>query len=704
MATVREAGNPQVYQIDFTAVACGKRVSSSKRKVRWRFGFANPEALDAGETGTDCRGEEHDVTLHWSITSGKRLLMADGKEVHYTTNRGGVFDFSWTMRGNHVLKVVAHASPPLSPTPGFRQYDFFVDGQTFFSFPKVYRLGLAANDPRITSAPRSFKSVARHSSAEIRNLEAPHNPDEEEAYLQEAIKNSLKQASAEKKEPQISEGAKSLLLDFLEMEPAPNQTPHTTPVNPHQQSLPALPAPSDAYGFANVSLPALPPSTTPNSNGYGGAPSNDFYVAAAPTGAPHYAPLSHTSAPASYPTPGQYGRADAWAAPQNFGQMPGLMGQSTALQVIPPNSHSQTAPTALVSPQGQPTPSSLGFGSPQPDFSAFQSPIPASSPPVAPGSKQNFGYKQQFLPSNQHFNFSQAPATGDQVFVPAPTVGDQAFAPAPAPATGYTVPAPIAVPASVSEPYSDRMSQGGYVAAPNAGFSFPAGQEQIGENLVSNGVDTQPGPTPAAEILQASGGMPEGPKLTMNSLSGEEGVFDLSGASRGGSLADQAYAKFATMDQFDLVSKTEMSNPFDVASSSMGSQAPLSSLVDMKSQNSKSSGPKEIMKSSPPAPSQPGALVVSNNQTGNYGGYGGMSQQQPAQQQYMQQPMMQQGQYGQQQQQPQYGQQQQQAQYGQQQQQAQFGQQPFGQQQQYAQQNQFTQQPQQYGQSQQGFY
>jgi len=87
-----------------------------------------------------------------------------------------------------VLKVVAHASPPLSPTPGFRQYDFYVDGQTFFSFPKVYRLGLAPNDPRNAVSPSSPVRIAdgrggratgsSRRPSEVVSLEAPHNPDE----------------------------------------------------------------------------------------------------------------------------------------------------------------------------------------------------------------------------------------------------------------------------------------------------------------------------------------------------------------------------------------------------------------------------------------------------------------------------------------------------------------------------------------------
>lgn len=139
------------------------------------------------------------MTLVWSLTSGKRLILADGQEVHYSNNRGNIFDFSWTMRGNHVLKVVAHSAPPLSPTPGFRQYDFFVNGQSFFTFPKVFRLGLASGDPRghavspgnhahmaessrrynESSGPnRGGPTQRKASSGNIANLEAPGNPDE----------------------------------------------------------------------------------------------------------------------------------------------------------------------------------------------------------------------------------------------------------------------------------------------------------------------------------------------------------------------------------------------------------------------------------------------------------------------------------------------------------------------------------------------
>jgi hypothetical protein len=231
------------------------------------------DALAAGQTGTDCRGEEHDVTIVWSVTSGKKVVLADGKEVHNSKSRNNVFEFSWTIKGNHVLKVVAHAQPPMTAVPGFRQYDFFVDGQSFFNFPKVFRLGLAPNDPRAGgrrrqpqdynipegniapssgyhnnnsnsnnnngynnySAPRDTnltpyvnggnppeaRSIRSANSNNIVSIEAPHNPEEEDAYLRQAIENSLKEAPSPSRAASSSAPpGDNLLLDFMSPAPA----------------------------------------------------------------------------------------------------------------------------------------------------------------------------------------------------------------------------------------------------------------------------------------------------------------------------------------------------------------------------------------------------------------------------------------------------------------------------------------------------
>lgn len=137
--------NP-VYQIDFLNAASGKRLGVTKRRVRFRFGFSNAEALAQGLTGVDCRGEEHEVTLVWSLTSGKRTVMADGHEVHFSKIKAvtdGRFETTWTMAGHHVVKLVAHAAPPLfSNVQGFRQYDLQLDGFSFFEMPRIFELGV----------------------------------------------------------------------------------------------------------------------------------------------------------------------------------------------------------------------------------------------------------------------------------------------------------------------------------------------------------------------------------------------------------------------------------------------------------------------------------------------------------------------------------------------------------------------------------
>jgi len=134
--------NP-VYQIDFQEACSGKRVSISKRRIRWRFGFSNADAIRQGLVGTDCRGEEHEIVLVWSLTSGKRHVLADGQEVHFSQGKitEVTFETSWTMAGGHLLQIVAHAAPPLFYTPGFRQFDFLLDGCSYFDMPKIFELG-----------------------------------------------------------------------------------------------------------------------------------------------------------------------------------------------------------------------------------------------------------------------------------------------------------------------------------------------------------------------------------------------------------------------------------------------------------------------------------------------------------------------------------------------------------------------------------
>ena len=142
--------NRSMYAIDFNVDNCGKHFRNTKRRIRWHFGFVKPAIslaistrdLSTGDTApmSAYRGEwEHDVTLLWSVYSGKRLILMDGKEIHHENNRGAVIDFSFTMQGRHTVRIVAHANAPMTDAPQFRQYDLFIDGRTFTTIPEVHR-------------------------------------------------------------------------------------------------------------------------------------------------------------------------------------------------------------------------------------------------------------------------------------------------------------------------------------------------------------------------------------------------------------------------------------------------------------------------------------------------------------------------------------------------------------------------------------
>lgn len=196
----------QMYQIDFNAVAAGRHIAMSKRRIRWRFGFPNKEALEAGETGTGCRGTEHDVTVIWSVTSGKKVIIADSHHIHMSMDRSSVFDHSFNLRGNHVARVCIHANPPT--TSGTRQYELYIDGRSFFTLPKVFELGVTgSSDKRIPGVitqsqrnvltPRSTSeglSYDRKKGGYVETVVAPKSRDEEDEDLRRAIVASLEES------------------------------------------------------------------------------------------------------------------------------------------------------------------------------------------------------------------------------------------------------------------------------------------------------------------------------------------------------------------------------------------------------------------------------------------------------------------------------------------------------------------------------
>ena len=376
------------------------------------------------------------MTMVWSLTSGKRQITMDGQEVHYASSRAGIVDFSWTMRGNHILKIVAHASPPMSATPNFRQYDFFIDGQSFFDLPKVYELGIRGApqaQSRMHGNPNSY-AVSSHGSPQ----------SNEDADLQRAIQESLAESRRHLQKvrsddsysasgtsfgtdyplslvsaPQLS-APRADLLDFGS--PAPQQHSALVPVAPQYPApAPSYAQPAPAYGYSPA--PAPVPALT-----YAPAPAE-----------PVYAPAPVYTSPA---TPNTVAAAPPYQQFQS-GQLlsPGVTSTASA----PPSygfpvqqpMHSQDDPFAPKQPtQNELLTSVLGLYSssptspatpgapPQPNFQSPQAPFPtpngqsnlSMNAPLTITNEQEEAPKSAFdqaLSSLVNFDDISAPADKD---------------------------------------------------------------------------------------------------------------------------------------------------------------------------------------------------------------------------------------------------------------------------------------------------
>jgi hypothetical protein len=123
-------------------------MSTTKRIIHFRFGFANSQALSQGRAGVDCRGEEHDLCVTWSITGGKRLISLDGREIQYsagkranTSRRADILECAWKM-ADHIFELKCYAYKPEKRNSKFHQYNLTIDGRSFFELPEIFDLGL----------------------------------------------------------------------------------------------------------------------------------------------------------------------------------------------------------------------------------------------------------------------------------------------------------------------------------------------------------------------------------------------------------------------------------------------------------------------------------------------------------------------------------------------------------------------------------
>ena len=164
-------------------------------------------------------------------------------------------------------------------------------------------------------------------------------------------------------------------------------------------------------------------------------------------------------------------------------------------------------------------------------------------------------------------------------YVPQPAYG----APAP-PGNPYAAPAPqpwnAPPPVATNQPYGEQVppSVTPQAQATPSSLGFQSPQPDFSGFSPIPPIQETPAPQPAPVPASAPASDPA--LFTMNKLSGQEGLVSENANAASGSLADQAYAKLASMDTFTLESKKDApaANPFASSSSISDNR----SLADMQ--------------------------------------------------------------------------------------------------------------------------
>ena len=276
----------------------------------------------------------------------------DGREIHFSSSRAGTLDFSWTTKGNHVVKVICYAAAPLSATPGFRQYDLLIDGQSFFTMPKLFQIGI--NDPNAGRGARAYGGYASPPSAVSPvslDIGYPGASAQEEADLRRAIQASLEESRRHlEKGPNSSNGngngnaparGQSMdgdLLGFDSPPPSVGGPPscapgsdapsvsgvsyYSAPPTYSQQPAYASPPPYQVPPQTPVGPGAMVPMHAPPGSGYYQAPPPTTPAYGSPPPGPP--PPTPASAQSYYgaPPPQNYGAPPPQAAPFGFNSSP----------------------------------------------------------------------------------------------------------------------------------------------------------------------------------------------------------------------------------------------------------------------------------------------------------------------------------------------------------------------------------------------
>jgi hypothetical protein len=284
------------YQVDFSVKNTAKVVGFSKKKVIFKFGFANEDACRDNQTGAQCRGSEHELIFVWSLASGKRNLFVDGKEVHYSESglNGWTQDRSWQHAFN--LKVgdnrhrVHFISQPKNPDmPEVQPFDLRVNGVSYFQFNKIFELGSSRMRIRDMEPPRIGRGYGEN------GRDSPMSPEERRAVAAAKVE-SLRELRDQSIRPSLSQEQKPMvreenLLSFDDEPPMPVQQPNPSNL-PYASSITMDSTLDSPHGYSNGGFAGQfgnppPPQYNPGAYGQAVPPPPQAYGYGQPQAAPN---------------------------------------------------------------------------------------------------------------------------------------------------------------------------------------------------------------------------------------------------------------------------------------------------------------------------------------------------------------------------------------------------------------------------------
>jgi len=71
------------------------------------------------------------------------------------------FTYSWSIPGNHVCKIIANGTPSNSSDKamGIKQFDFELDGMSYFEFSRIYELGSSIGNDASNKVDYSYRGM-----------------------------------------------------------------------------------------------------------------------------------------------------------------------------------------------------------------------------------------------------------------------------------------------------------------------------------------------------------------------------------------------------------------------------------------------------------------------------------------------------------------------------------------------------------------